>query len=323
MSPLSPVPLNHVSHIDTSNISPRCQATTHLILCKLVSLWHEVISYPAGEERERRITVSSLWLWINCDLHSTRYALSARWDFVNDVHSVTRYKLIHSVRAAEPFLRCLCRFERKISHTHTHTPPPQRSSVPSGSELEGVVCIVSSGSDPDKTQVKLRGATAHLCRHDADCTLTVSHDTLCVWLFFNIFDAVDVFMQQFPQSEASYFKFWTELSMSKWSLKTITLNKTKRKYFISRYSSQSQVTVMGECKNPNIRHYESMIIIHFWINMTFWEMRMKFKSSMCPSSTGEKQTSQLKLWNSIVLFYKHVGQYPEVAPGHSFIISLS
>ena len=68
-----------LSHIDRSNISPCCQATTHLSLCKLVSLWHEVIFHPGGEERKRRITVSiSLilnYLW--SVFHWPRYVLSA------------------------------------------------------------------------------------------------------------------------------------------------------------------------------------------------------------------------------------------------------
>lgn len=37
-APLPPISLNHIFYIDTANISSRCQATIHPILCELSSL---------------------------------------------------------------------------------------------------------------------------------------------------------------------------------------------------------------------------------------------------------------------------------------------
>lgn len=76
-----------LSHIDTSNISPCCQATTHLSLRKLVGLWHEVIFHPAGEEKKRKITASFSLTWneLWSVFHRPWSALAACWNFVNDL----------------------------------------------------------------------------------------------------------------------------------------------------------------------------------------------------------------------------------------------
>lgn len=130
----------------------------------------------------------------------------------------------------------LCCVDGEENHSHSF---PLRTPAPSGSKTLKILRIVSSGSVPDKTQVKLNVRVMHVCRDDAHCTDSVSDDTLCV-INGLIYDCG--FFGKCWNKKMKKIK-WMLHNLNPWLKKNIRMKQYQQKQNVLKFFRSNQVGV--------------------------------------------------------------------------------